>query len=323
MERNQVTYQSRRKALSRDNHILGYVFSGLAVLLIASCTLPNVDPDFEGLPADTDPKTFTCCEDPERQPLWFVDLGFRKSEEMAPFFSGGENSGLLAGLSEAQSHISSRAQPFDILVFSSKSQMSSRMLAGWFTHSAIYFGTEAQLKALGLWSHPAVKPHQAAIRAGKIIAESNPEGVHLSSLADILNEKDAVALLRPDISRAAKSKALDVALSAIGSRFDHYYDLETCDEYACSELICKSLPSLNFPVREIYGRWMLVPDDIAARAIRGEGLQLVDYVRATRNGTWSANGAPGAMNDVAAFWGPMSHQKAEVKPYEELGQCTL
>lgn len=274
------------------------------LLFVAGCTLPVEHPDFKGLPPDTRPETFTCCQDPARHDTMFADLALFVSEPLSPMFLAEEGSGRLARHPESVDRIARRARPFDMLVFSSKTQTSSRMLPGWFTHSAIYIGTEAELRDAGFWSHPAVVPHRDAIRAGHVLVEGVAPEVMLSRLDTVLGKKDAVALVRPaSLKRAEKSDVLTRAMGFVGRPFDYSYDLQSCDRLACSEVLARAYPTIEFPVRQAERMLVLLPDDIAAKAIRREELAFIDYIEATDDG-YSARGQTGAMERIAAFWGP-------------------
>lgn len=293
----------------------------LATLTLAGCTLPVVDPSFTGLAPDADPATFECCHDPERQPAWFGIFARDVAEPLAPLFESGDDSGLMAAFPAAGKRILAQAQPLDLLVFSSKSHLSSRMLPGWFTHSAVYVGSESQLRAAGLWNAPGMARFHDDIRAGKIVVEGVAGGVRHASWTQALGSRDAVALLRPTVSPGDRRASLARALAMVGVNFDYYYDMETCDSLACSEVVCRSLPALSFPIRETYGTKVLLPDDIAAKAIRGEDLRVVDYVRADETG-WTPAGLRGAMSDIAGFWGPMeTAKKGPVVASQDLEVC--
>ncbi|MZR11431.1 hypothetical protein GQE99_00090 [Maritimibacter sp. DP07] len=272
-------------------------------MALTACTLPNQHPDYTGLPEGTKASTFTCCEDPDRQPDWFAGLALALSEPLAPLFNAESGSGLLAAHPAAIERVVDKARPLDLLVFSSKSHLSSRMLPGWFTHSAVYIGTEAQLRAIGLWSHPSIKPYHEAIRAGANVVEGVSPNVSFSALSDVLGQRDAALLIRPEINVAQKQTVAARALRLVGRPFDHAYDLNTCDSFACSEVLARSFPCLEFPVRDVQGSTVLLPDDVAAKAIRGEDLRIVDYVEG-RGEQWAAPGVTGAMERVAGFWGP-------------------
>ncbi|MAM63937.1 YiiX/YebB-like N1pC/P60 family cysteine hydrolase [Maritimibacter sp. UBA3975] len=293
----------------------------VASTFLASCTMPVTHPDFTGLPTGVTPESFTCCADPERMPRWFADAAKAVSESLEPMFGADDASGLLAPHPKAAVRLAGQAQPLDLFVFSSKTQFSSRLLPGWFTHSAIYLGTEAQLRAAGWWFDPAIRPYHADIRAGRTVVQASSGSVNIDSLPHVMGKKDAAALLRPQVSPALKREVLARALTLVGRKFDYEYDGSNCDCIACSELVFRSFPELEFPVREIHGVASLLPDDIAAKAIRGDRLRLLDYVRAD-DSSWSAAGVTGAMSDVAAFWGPMPDTaQTKVVGSDVLGTC--
>ena len=294
----------------------------LILATLAACTLPNVHPDFAGLPPDADPAQFTCCADPERQPLWFANAVRDMGAALEPVSSDDGKAGLLAAQPAARARVAAQVQPFDILVFAAKSQIVSRMIPGWFTHSGTYLGTEAQLRAVGLWNDPALAPYRDDIRAGRTVVDSVPPAVRLATLDEVLSGRDAVLITRPDLSQRERRRAMGTMLSLVGRPFDFHFDMSTCDSLACTEVVCRSFPTLGFPVREAFGAYALFPDDIAAQAIRGDGLRVVDYVRATDT-TWAAPGLRGAMEDVAGFWGPQSGPPAPVTTGRDLAACPL
>ncbi len=85
----------------------------LIVATLAACTLPNVHPDFAGLSADADPTRFTCCADPERQPLWFANAVRDMGAALEPISSDDGKAGLLAAQPAARARVAAEAQPFD------------------------------------------------------------------------------------------------------------------------------------------------------------------------------------------------------------------
>lgn len=273
------------------------------VVFLTGCGLPVQHPEFTGLPETQRAETFTCCADPERQPAWFADLAIALSEPLEPLFDPGPGTGLMAAHPEAIDQAKTTAQPMDILALSAKSHAGSRFFSGWFTHTAIYIGNERKLRAAGLWSHPAITPHHDAIRGGMDVIHGIAPRVRLDRLDDVLSQRDAVAILRPTIGRREKGLVASRALSTLNYGFDFTYNLNTCDAFACTEVVARSYKSIDFPLRELLGEPVLLPDDVAAKGIRNEGLRLVAYIEA-REASWVATGTRGAMERIAGFWGP-------------------
>jgi len=185
----------------------------------------------------------------------------------------------------AREEVATRLRPLDVLFVSSNGRLSGTLLPGVFSHAVIYFGSEAELTALGVWDDPALASHRAAIRAGKTFIESNSPGVHLSDAETVLNT-DAVAVLRPPIhTRARRRAALRDLAGHLGRDFDFHFDSASTEEFYCAELAARTMPETGMPTRRIYGRQTILPDDVVALAATGRGdMELVTYLRGTRAG---------------------------------------
>jgi hypothetical protein len=271
------------------------ILAGLAVL--AGCGLPPRAPDYAAPPEDV---LLGCCLTPERYPSWYA----RGAEVTAPLYSGqlGRQKGrpgLLLAHAGAVARITDRLQPLDLIVLRNAGRKSGRIIPGHFSHVAVYLGTEAELRRAGLWHDAALAPHRAAIRAGRVFVQSDIRGVVLSPVRDALNT-DAAAILRPQgDDRHARLAEL---VGQIGLPFDTSFDLRTADRVSCTQLVQQNLPEMGFPVRVVYGRPLVLPDDIAARALRRSGLSLVSYVIPHGPEGWR-EAAPGEMiRDLNRFW---------------------
>ncbi|GGD46074.1 YiiX/YebB-like N1pC/P60 family cysteine hydrolase [Sinisalibacter lacisalsi] len=274
-------------------------------LALAGCGLPQVHRDFTGLAPDADPKSFACCHDPERWPEAIANLSLAVAPvalELNPLDTG-EIPGTLTGKAEAHAHIVKTARPLDLLLFANKTYIGGRFVPGRFTHSAIYLGTEAELRAIGLWNDPAVLPLQDDIRAGRVFLEAFRPVVRLIEPAKLL-QTDAVAILRPALTQAQRREAARRGVARLGAPFDYWFDNRTPDELACTELIQYAMPWIAFDETVSYGRPAVMPDAMVAQAIRGEGLGFVEHVRGVKGGGFVVEDARAAMEDIAAFWGP-------------------
>lgn len=281
-----------------------------ALGLLAACA-PAVDPNFTGLDPETDPKSFTCCGNPERIPAPIAKIGFDLSPVFSPIVSAAPlRPGYLTEQPEAWAYLTDRARPLDILLTSGKNWIPGQVITGRFTHSAVYLGTEAQLKALGLWNDPLIVPHHEAIRAGNIIIEGVSTGAKLNDALHIF-DTDGALLVRPALaSNAARRKAARRLFTRLGVPFDYTFDVTTCGELACTEMVAQSMPQIGFLVRKAYDYTVLMPDDIAAQSIRGENLRVIAYARGTESG-WSKGSVQDAMTDIAASWGPLPEDAPE------------
>lgn len=162
-----------------------------------------------------------------------------------------------------------RAKPLDTILIANGSRASSALGGGTFGHLAIYIGTEAELRAMGLWNHSLIVPFHDDIRAGKVAIEALDTDVHLSAPPKLF-ETDHVALLRPrGLSPARKREAILALFGDMGKRFDFHFDTRDDSAIYCTELLDRALPELNLPARAMFGREVILPDEIASQTLAG------------------------------------------------------
>lgn len=253
-----------------------------ALAVLAGCGTPDpgeVTPQLVGTPLEG------CCLNSETYPRPLIAI----ADPIAPLI--GRTVGAIVMREgylqhpEAQAAVMERVRPLDLVIASSKGRLSGHALPGVFSHVVIYLGTEAQLKSLGMWDDPVVVPFHEEIRAGRVFIESDSPGVHLSSAETVLHT-DAVAILRPDITKKSRKRAAMRELyGRIGKDFDFRFDNSTTDQIYCAELANIAMPELKMPTRLLYGRRAVVPNDVVALAATGGGhLALVAYVRGRKEG---------------------------------------
>lgn len=244
-----------------------------------------------------------CCRQLERYPKWMI----RVLEPAAPLIGRTVaqvkwRRGYLAGQPESFARARASLRPLDIIIVGNKGRLSGHLLPGYFTHGAAYLGDEKQLRSLGIWNDPAVRPHQAAIRAGRSVIESDQAGVHLSTLDKVL-AADHLAILRPQLScRDARRQVTRAFFAHLGEKFDFHFDSGEDRHLFCVEMIGHVIPGLNLPQREIYARKSIVPDEVLLQSVRGQlPLDLVLYLRGTRS-TWQQRDERALIADIDAYW---------------------
>jgi hypothetical protein len=67
--------------------------------------------------------------------------------------------GKLYGRAEVLSRVSETARAGDILLEKTPFRLTDAFIPGHWGHAAIWVGSEAELRALGIWDHPAVRAH--------------------------------------------------------------------------------------------------------------------------------------------------------------------
>ncbi len=267
-----------RCGLGRCGRRLGGALA-LGVWALAGCTPVEAPAG----PAEAAPAA--CCRDLERTPAWIV----RASEPLMPLVGPALGTlqarpGHLADQATARRLVMSKLRPLDVMLVSHKGRFSGHTVPGHFAHGIVYLGTETEIRALGLWDDPAVRPHRDEIRSGHVFIEASLRSVHLTAPDEVLNA-DRMIVMRP---RLGASRRREVALQLfrrIGVPFDYRFDADSEECDFCTELIYRVLPELELPVREAYGRRTVVPDDIALRAVSSDPrLSFVLAVEGTPSG---------------------------------------
>lgn len=246
-----------------------FVAAFLAACLPAACGLdPVAQPS-----AGDDPATLVadCCTSVQRYPRAIIDLVEAKADRKSALeVSERSRPPFLQDKPRALAFILDRLEPLDIVTTSDKGVLRGQLMPGYFSHSMVYIGSEAQLRAAGLWDHPALRPHRAAIRAGQVFYEASPPDVHFSTPVEVL-KVDAVGLYRVALSDSERQAVITELIQRHGAAFDWHFDSETADCFYCVELIDRSYPALGLRRVTAYDRQVIPPDSLARSAITGEG----------------------------------------------------
>jgi hypothetical protein len=284
---------------------------GMAALLLVllaptlSGCLKTTTPSAMEETADAGPSAEVCCADPERFPPLLVNVlapGAPVFGRIAASMVG--RHGYLHGDEAAIAHLMGVVEPLDIMLVGAKGRMSHNLIPGAFAHVAAHLGDEKALRRLGVWDDPAVVPHREAVKAGAGFIESDRHGVHLSTPQTVFNV-DRVVVLRPTglTPRDRAGKLVDF-FGHVGTRFDFHFNADDDKCLFCAELVNHVMPEAGFPTRKIYGRTMILPDEIIAAALRGDApLELVTYVRGTPGG-WTIGDAGQLRADLDRAWSP-------------------
>jgi hypothetical protein len=244
-----------------------------------------------------------CCSLADRYPRWLVEI----LDPAAPIvgrtialFSW--RRGYLATHADARAEIKRRIHPLDILIVSNKGRLSGNTIPGLFGHSALYLGNANDLKRLGVWNSPTVRPYRQAVLAGRSVIESDQKGVHLSALDDVLNT-DRVVVLRsyPGVI-ADRKAATELFFQHVGSNFDFHFDANEDKTLFCVELIRHILPELGIRSTIIYRRTTLLPDAVVMQALHKQNrLRVVEYLRAGQR-SWDAGTSKDLDVDIRNAW---------------------
>ncbi len=180
-----------------------------------------------------------------------------------------------------------RLQPGDILVQRRNWHMTNIGIPGFWPHTALYVGTPAEIDAcfstLGLQPMETIKalyPDAFAALEKKAVdghpvrvIEAIRPGVVFQSL-ETSAKCDYLAVIRPNLSKAEKFKALLAAFSHHGKPYDLNFDFATDNELVCSELVYKSFKAaghLPFKPEIVSGRLLLPPNRMVGQIIENLG----------------------------------------------------
>ena len=163
--------------------------------------------------------------------------------------------------------LESQLKPLDILLEKTPFRLTDKMIPGHYGHVAIWLGSEAELREMGIWDEIA-PAYQAKIRSGGRIVEALRSGVTISSLEHFLNIDDLLVLREsqtPDIDY--QQTAIMTALEQVGKEYDFNFDVLTHERIVCSELAYVVFPELPWPISKALGRYTISPDNVAQLAV--------------------------------------------------------
>ncbi|MFZ2267440.1 MAG: YiiX/YebB-like N1pC/P60 family cysteine hydrolase [Azonexus sp.] len=178
--------------------------------------------------------------------------------------------GKLDGQAPVLEKLATTARAGDVLLEKTPFRLTDAFIPGHWGHVAVWVGSETELRQLGIWEHPVVRPHQANIRAGRGVVEALRAGVKMNTLAHFLNIDD-LALLRPkQLTDAERVEVVLQTLRQVGKAYDFNFDVESTDRIVCSELVYHAYGDVRWPTARHLGRVTISPDNVAIEAI-GEG----------------------------------------------------
>lgn len=178
--------------------------------------------------------------------------------------------GKLDGDAQTLAKLSGSVKAGDILLEKTPFRLTDAFIPGHWGHAAVWVGSEAELRELGIWDDPVVQPHQARIREGRGVVEALRAGVKMNSLAHFINVDDLAVLRREASSREQRIDVILQALRQVGKAYDFNFDVESTDRIVCSELVYHAYGDIRWPVARHLGRATVSPDNIAVLAT-GDG----------------------------------------------------
>ena len=177
-----------------------------------------------------------------------------------------------AKLEEVERDLTEMCQPCDIFLHKTAYQANDWMIPGYFSHSGIWLGTEADQEALGLYhpgknkySYHVARKNEEHLRAHPVF-EGLFGGILSTNLQTYMLPCDTIAVLRFKEGYAHdKGDIACKAVSHLGQKYDFGFDVNNIDTIVCSELIYQCYPtSIKWPVTKALGRYTFSPDEIGS-----------------------------------------------------------
>ena len=157
-----------------------------------------------------------------------------------------------------------RLKPGDILLEKTPFRLTDRFIPGHWGHVAVWLGSEAELRHIGLWDDPLIIPYRTAIINGHGVCEALRDGVQLNPLSRFLNVDDCAILRQPG---ADQSDLVRQSLRQLGKHYDFNFDVDSADTIVCSELVYTVYTGIEWPTTRTLGRFTITPDQVAQRAL--------------------------------------------------------
>ncbi|MEJ2423020.1 MAG: YiiX/YebB-like N1pC/P60 family cysteine hydrolase [Candidatus Thiodiazotropha sp.] len=166
--------------------------------------------------------------------------------------------------------ITASLQAGDVLLEKTPFRLTDSFIPGHWGHAAVWIGTEAELRDLGLWEHPLVVAHQREIQHGRGVVEALRSGVEMNTLEHFMNVDDLAVLRHRSQDRTARREVILQTLRQVGKAYDFNFDTQSANRIVCSELVYHAYGDVAWPTKRTLGRVVVSPDNIAQEAT-GDG----------------------------------------------------
>jgi hypothetical protein len=185
--------------------------------------------------------------------------------------------GKLFGRTDVMADVSGQLRAGDILLEKTPFRLTDKLIPGYWGHAAVWLGTEAELKELGIWDNPLVVRHREEIRSGRLVVEALRSGVEMNTLQHFLNIDSIGVMRKPGLGREERARTILQALRQVGKPYDFNFDVESKERVYCSKLVYLCYSGIDWPTQKSLGRTTFTPDDVAIKATNGGPLQLVTF----------------------------------------------
>ena len=188
-----------------------------------------------------------------------------------------------------QSQLADLLVPGDVIVTRHDDALSNLALPGYWPHAALHIGSVAHRERLSI----ELDQERAARWVAPLrVLEARKDGVLFRELSDTL-AVDAVAVIRPRLSRTQLAKAISRAITHEGKLYNFDFDFFRADRLVCTEVVYRAYDGvgpMQFSLTSRAGRLTLSAEDLLDMAVENRGFEPIavfgtsDTLQAVRTG---------------------------------------
>ncbi len=171
-----------------------------------------------------------------------------------------------------QSQLAELLVPGDVIVTRHDDALSNLALPGYWPHASLHIGSASTRARLGV----QVDQDRAARWVDPVrVLEARKDGVLFRELTDTL-AVDAVAVIRPQLSRTQLAKALAQAITHEGKLYNFDFDFFRADRLVCTEVVYRAydgIGPMQFSLTSRAGRLTLSAEDLLDMAVESRGFE--------------------------------------------------
>jgi len=171
-----------------------------------------------------------------------------------------------------QTKLANLLQPGDVIITRHDFVASNLFLPGYWPHAALYIGSEADRKTLGIELDESISNRwKGDIRT----LEAQKDGVLFRPLNETLNV-DELIIIRPNLSKEQLSTGLTRVCQHEGKGYNFDFDFSSSNKLVCTEVVFRAfdgLGDIQFNLIERAGRLSLSAEDILDMAVNGQGFK--------------------------------------------------
>jgi uncharacterized protein YycO len=175
---------------------------------------------------------------------------------------------------EVVAEVRGRMQPGDILITRHDDALSNYFLPGFWPHAALYIGTEAQRRELGVTLDSA----RVLKSADPVcVLEAKKDGVLFRPLESTL-KVDSFTVVRPNMPKELIAEAIARACAHEGKYYDFHFDFRRSDRMVCTEVVYHAFHAvggMQFTPLPGKGRFYISAEQILDYALGVGGYEVI------------------------------------------------